>query len=70
MFGWVLKPFALASTLAFSTLAVLSRRYERARFFFHLTLYISTLGVLSVWGVFVSILATAAGQVSVPHLRE
>ncbi|KAK8844606.1 hypothetical protein IAR55_006453 [Kwoniella newhampshirensis] len=60
--SWLLKPFAVASTLALSTLGILSQRYQRARFYFHLTLYCSTLGLASVWGVIVSLLATAAGQ--------
>ncbi|WWD05952.1 hypothetical protein V865_004037 [Kwoniella europaea PYCC6329] len=60
--GWLLKPIALASTLALSTLGVLSRKYQRARFYYHLTLYVSTLGALSLWGVVVSILATVTGQ--------
>ncbi|WWC57935.1 uncharacterized protein I303_100470 [Kwoniella dejecticola CBS 10117] len=60
--GWLLKPIALASTLAISTLGILSRKYQRARFYYHLTLYVSTLGALSVWGVIVSILATISGQ--------
>lgn len=64
MLGWLVRPLALASTLAFSTLGLLSRRYQRARFFFNLTLYISSLGIVSVWGVFVSILASLAGHVS------
>lgn len=63
MLGWLLRPLALASTLAFSSLGLLSQRYQRAGFYFHLTLYISTLGAASVWGVFVSILASLAGQV-------
>ncbi|WWC66947.1 uncharacterized protein I206_100854 [Kwoniella pini CBS 10737] len=60
--GWLLKPIALASTLAISTLGILSRKYQRARFYYHLTLYVSTLGALSIWGVIVSILATVSGQ--------
>jgi lysophosphatidate acyltransferase len=64
MLGWVLKPLALASTLALSTLGLLGRKYQRARFIFHFTLYVSTLGAMSVWGVVVSLLATLAGQVS------
>ncbi|ORY27361.1 hypothetical protein BCR39DRAFT_538480 [Naematelia encephala] len=62
MLGWLLKPFALASTIALSTLGILSQKYQRARFYFHLILYISTLGAMSIWGVAVSILATLAGQ--------
>lgn len=61
--SWLLKPVALVSTVALSTLGVLSRRYQRARFYFNLTIYVSTVGLMSVWGVVVSILATAAGQV-------
>lgn len=63
--SWLFKPLALASTFAFSTLGILSQRYQKARFYFHLTLYLSTLGVASVWGVIVSLLATAAGQVRI-----
>lgn len=66
MLGWILRPLALASTLAFSTLGILSRRYQRARFYYHLTLYISTIGAVSIWGVFVSVLASLAGQVRQP----
>lgn len=61
--SWLLKPVALVSTVALSTLGVLSRRYQRARLYFNITIYVSTLGLMSVWGVVVSILATAAGQV-------
>ncbi|WWC85697.1 uncharacterized protein L201_000563 [Kwoniella dendrophila CBS 6074] len=60
--GWIVKPLALASTLALSTLGILSRKYKKARFYYHLTLYVSTLGALSVWGVIVSIVATVTGQ--------
>ncbi|WVF66335.1 hypothetical protein IAT40_001075 [Kwoniella sp. CBS 6097] len=59
---WILKPLALASTIAFSTLGLLSTKYKRARFYFRLGLYVSTLGAISVWGVVVSLLASAAGQ--------
>jgi lysophosphatidate acyltransferase len=69
MLGWVLKPLALASTLALSTLGLLGRKYQRARFIFHFTLYVSTLGAMSVWGVVVSLLATLAGQVSDASFR-
>ena len=62
--SWVLKPLAAVSAIAFSTLGVLSRKYQKARFYFHLTLYISTLGALSLWGVVVSLLAPLVGQVS------
>lgn len=61
--SWLLKPVALVSTVALSTLGLLSRRYQRARFYFNVTIYVSTLGLMSFWGVVVSILATAAGQV-------
>ena len=64
MFGWLVRPLALASTVAISTLGVFSQRYQRARFFFHVILYISTLGAVSVWGLLVSVLASLAGQVS------
>lgn len=60
----LLKPVALASTLALSTLGLLSRRFRRARYVFHLTLYAGTLGFMSVAGVVISLVATVVGQVS------
>lgn len=62
--SWLFKPIAAASALALSTLGLLSRKSQKARFYLNLGLYSGTLGVLSVWGVVVSILATALGQVS------
>lgn len=71
MFLSILKPLAVVSTIALSTLGVLSRKYRRARYAFHLTLYAGTLGFMSVAGVFISLAATIAGQVSVtPVLRH
>lgn len=63
-FSWVLKPIAIASAVAFGALGVLSRRYQRARFYFNLTIYVTTLASASFWGLLISIIATAAGQVS------
>jgi lysophosphatidate acyltransferase len=68
MFLSILKPLAVVSTIALSTLGVLSRKYRRARYAFHLTLYAGTLGFMSVAGVFISLVATIAGQVSVRSL--
>ncbi|KAI9633124.1 uncharacterized protein MKK02DRAFT_18684 [Dioszegia hungarica] len=62
MFLSILKPLAVVSTIALSTLGVLSRKYRRARYAFHLTLYAGTLGFMSVAGVFISLAATIAGQ--------
>jgi lysophosphatidate acyltransferase len=64
MVGWILRPIAAVSAIAVSTLGLLSTRYQKARFYLNLGLYSGTLGVWSVWGVVVSILATAVGQVS------
>lgn len=64
MFLSLLKPFALLSTIALSTLGVLSRKSRRARYAYHLTLYAGTLGFMSVAGVFISLVATVVGQVS------
>jgi hypothetical protein len=61
----LLKPFALASTLALTTLGLFSRRSRRARYAFHLTLYAGTLGFMSVAGVFISLAASVVKQVSV-----
>ena len=63
-FSWILRPLATASAIAVAALGVASRKYEKARLYWHLGLYVGTLGLLSVWGVVVSVLATAAGQVS------
>ncbi|TXT06060.1 hypothetical protein VHUM_03533 [Vanrija humicola] len=60
--SWVLKPIAIASAVAFGALGVLSRRYERARFYFNLTIYVTTLASASFWGLLISVIATAAGQ--------
>ncbi|WOO79683.1 putative 1-acyl-sn-glycerol-3-phosphate acyltransferase [Vanrija pseudolonga] len=60
--SWVLKPIAIASAVAFGALGVLSRRYQRARFYFNLTIYVTTLASASFWGLLISIIATAAGQ--------
>ncbi|WVQ74038.1 hypothetical protein IAR50_003619 [Cryptococcus sp. DSM 104548] len=60
--GWLWKPVALASTLAFSALGALSTRYQRARLYWNLILYLSALGMASAWGIVVTILATASGQ--------
>ncbi|KAL1409664.1 1-acylglycerol-3-phosphate O-acyltransferase [Vanrija albida] len=60
--SWVLKPIAIASAVAFGALGVLSRRYQRARFYFNLTIYVTTLASASLWGLLISIIATAAGQ--------
>jgi lysophosphatidate acyltransferase len=64
MVAWIFKTGAAVSAIAISTLGLLSTKYQKARFYFNLGLYSGTLGVLSVWGVVVSILATAVGQVS------
>jgi len=64
MAWWILKPVVAVSAIAVSTLGLLSTKYQRARFYLNLGLYSGTLGVWSIWGVVVSILATAVGQVS------
>lgn len=62
--GWILKPLAVASAVAFSTLGVLSRSSQRARLYFNATIFIATLGAASAWGVVISVLASVTGQVS------
>lgn len=64
MIEWLWRPLAAASTLVVSTAAVLSRRYERVRLYYHLGLYLSTLGAASIWGLVITVMATATGQVS------
>jgi lysophosphatidate acyltransferase len=63
MLGWLLKPFTAITALAAGTVSLLSRKYERVRLYYHLGLYLSILGATSVWGVVLSIAATATGQV-------
>jgi len=60
--SWVFKPLAVVSALAFTTLGLLSRKSRRARLYFHVTLYVGGLGLASLWGVVVTIVATAAGK--------
>lgn len=62
--SWLFKPVAAVSAIAVSTLGLLSTKYQKARFYFNLGLYSGTLGIWSIWGVVVSILATAVGHVS------
>ncbi|ORX35002.1 putative 1-acylglycerol-3-phosphate O-acyltransferase [Kockovaella imperatae] len=62
MFGWLAKPVTLISTIALSSLSLLSKRYQRVRYGYHLLIYVSTLGALSIWGVVVSVLASVTGQ--------
>nr|ODO02187.1 lysophosphatidate acyltransferase [Cryptococcus depauperatus CBS 7855] len=66
--SWLMKPISLASAVALSTLAILSRKHQKARFYWHLLLYISTMGFISAWGVVISLLAAMAGQrLSIQH---
>lgn len=62
--SWIIKPLVAASALALSTLGLVSRRSQKAKFYLNLGLYSGTLGIISLWGVVVSILASAVGQVS------
>lgn len=64
MAWWTIKPIVAVSAIAVSTLGLLSTKYQKARFYLNLGLYSGTLGIWSIWGVVVSILATAVGQVS------
>ena len=64
MAWWIIKPIVAVSAIAVSTLGLLSTKYQKARFYLNLGLYSGTLGIWSIWGVVVSILATAAGHVS------
>jgi lysophosphatidate acyltransferase len=64
MAWWIIKPIVAVSAIAVSTLGLLSTKYQKARFYLNLGLYSGTLGIWSIWGVVVSILATAVGQVS------
>jgi len=63
MLGWLWRPLAAASTMVVSTAAILSTRYERVRLYYHLGLYLTTLGAASVWGLLITVMATATGQV-------
>lgn len=69
MLAKLLRPINIATTAAIGGIAVLVRKSRRARFAYHLTLYASSLGVASIWGVAVSVVATLVGQVCLirPH---
>lgn len=60
----VLKLLSLSALLAFTGLGALGMVYRTPEFIFNLCIYLIMLGVNSVWGVTISILATAVGQVS------
>ncbi|BEI82368.1 hypothetical protein CcaverHIS002_0302360 [Cutaneotrichosporon cavernicola] len=60
--SWVLKPLAIASAVAFGALGILGRKYQKARLYFNVTIYLTTLATTSVWGILVTILASATGQ--------
>ncbi|GMK58186.1 hypothetical protein CspeluHIS016_0502180 [Cutaneotrichosporon spelunceum] len=60
--SWVLKPLALASAVAFGALGILGRKYQKARLYFNVTVYLTTLATSSVWGLLVTIIASATGQ--------
>ncbi|KLT40182.1 putative 1-acylglycerol-3-phosphate O-acyltransferase [Cutaneotrichosporon oleaginosum] len=60
--SWVLKPLAIASAVAFGALGLLSRKNQKARLYFNVTVYLTTLATTSVWGLVVTILASATGQ--------
>lgn len=62
--SWVLKPLAVASAVAFSTLGLLSTRYQKARFYWNSVLFLATLGWASVCGLCITFYSAAAGNVS------
>lgn len=62
--SWVLKPLAIVSAVAFGALGLISRKSQKARLYFNVTIYLTTLGAASIWGVLITILASATGQVS------
>jgi lysophosphatidate acyltransferase len=62
--SFLLKPLAFISASAISLLGLVSTRSKKARYYFHLTLYFSTMGVCSVLGVVYSIALSLVGQVS------
>ncbi|QRV72360.1 acyltransferase [Ceratobasidium sp. AG-Ba] len=61
LMSYVLKPLAYLSLPAL-VLRYLSERSPVVRYYVRLSTYLSTLGVLSIWGVLVSLGMTAAGQ--------
>jgi hypothetical protein len=62
--SFLLKPLAFISASAISLLGLVSTRSKKARYYFHLTLYFSTMGLCSVLGVVYSIALSLVGQVS------
>ena len=60
--SFLLKPLAFISASAISLLGLVSTRSKKARYYFHLTLYFSTMGLCSVLGVVYSIALSLVGQ--------
>jgi lysophosphatidate acyltransferase len=65
--SFLLKPLAFISASAISLLGLVSTRSKKARYYFHLTLYFSTMGLCSVLGVIYSIALSLVGQVRYSH---
>lgn len=62
--SFLLRPLAIVSGAAISLLGLVSTRSKKARYYFHLTLYFSTMGLCSILGVVYSIALSLVGQVS------
>ena len=63
--SFLLRPLAIISASALSLLGLVSTRSKKARYYFHLTLYFSTMGLCSILGVVYSIALSLVGQVSI-----
>ena len=59
--GYIVKPLAYFGLPAFA-LHKLSQSNPVAKYYVRLTLYVSTLGLCSVWGVIVSVAMSLVGQ--------
>lgn len=65
----VVKAVSFTLLLALTGLGALGMVYRTPEFIFNLCIYLLLLGINSVWGVIISILATAVGQVRSQHFH-
>lgn len=59
---FILKPLTYLTTAAVSFLGIMSTTSQKARYYFHLGIYVTTLATCSVLGVVYSLLLTVVGQ--------
>lgn len=68
MLSSFLKPVVFISAAAVSLLGIVTFQSRKARYYVHLTLYLSALGFCSILGVVYSLTLSLVGQVSLRHM--